>query len=727
MHHPPPRPRRSWCRIGTIFAACLHAPNGYAQVQRSVALDELSIEGGGASRPSATSQIGTPPPAYAGGQVASGQRLGLLGNRSFMETPFSATSYTERYIRDQQARTLSEVLASDPSVRVTTPRFGYSDQISVRGFTLNAGDATFDGLGGIMPPRRLPLEGIERVELIRGPGTLLTGSPASTNIGGTLNYVPKRATDVTVTRVTPGFIGDENLGTAVDLGRRFGDGNAWGLRINGAFRDGPTPLNGETERVGNFSAGLDYRGQGLRVSLDAGAFAFEQRKYSQVILGLAPGALVPKPPPATTTLSPPWQRAPIEGVYGLGRIEVDLSDATTLGLGYGRSYTSERTVQTFLTDLTTRGTVTATPASFPFWSRSEGADASLRTRFETGPLTHEFALVANGVFVQQSFAYRFPLGPNTSQSIYQPFAVPEPSVAGIDFYPRRTSQSQLASLAVADTIATQDGRVQLTVGGRRQWIETEGFAIETGARTERYEGGGLAPAYGLLIRPIAPLAFYANSTEGLVLGPTAPVGTRNVGAILPPAPARQVEAGMKLDLNGFGAQFALFSIAQQAAVTDPTTNLFGFIGRQRNNGAEVLLFGEVAPGLRLLGGATIIDARLSGTAGGRSDGRVPPGVPDRQISLQAEYDLPLVPGLTAVGRILDTSRVFFDLANTQVLSGWTRFDVALRYSTMVNGRPAVFRLGIDNITDVSYWQTAGRSLLSLGSPRTILASASFDL
>lgn len=34
------------------------------------------------------------PPAYAGGQVARGGRLGLLGNVDMMDTPFNATNYT---------------------------------------------------------------------------------------------------------------------------------------------------------------------------------------------------------------------------------------------------------------------------------------------------------------------------------------------------------------------------------------------------------------------------------------------------------------------------------------------------------------------------------------------------------------------------------------------------------------------------------------------------------
>lgn len=35
------------------------------------------------------------PAAYAGEQVAYGSRIGLLGNKDFMETPFSTISYTE--------------------------------------------------------------------------------------------------------------------------------------------------------------------------------------------------------------------------------------------------------------------------------------------------------------------------------------------------------------------------------------------------------------------------------------------------------------------------------------------------------------------------------------------------------------------------------------------------------------------------------------------------------
>ncbi len=54
---------------------------------------------------------------YGGGQVARSARLGVLGNRSINDVPFSVVSYTSKTIADQQARTVGDVLLNDASVR----------------------------------------------------------------------------------------------------------------------------------------------------------------------------------------------------------------------------------------------------------------------------------------------------------------------------------------------------------------------------------------------------------------------------------------------------------------------------------------------------------------------------------------------------------------------------------------------------------------------------------
>ena len=58
------------------------------------------------------------PSDYAGGQVARGGRIGLLGNVDIMSTPFNTTNYTHALIQDQQARSVADVVQNDPSVRV---------------------------------------------------------------------------------------------------------------------------------------------------------------------------------------------------------------------------------------------------------------------------------------------------------------------------------------------------------------------------------------------------------------------------------------------------------------------------------------------------------------------------------------------------------------------------------------------------------------------------------
>src|SRR5690606_3966287 len=64
---------------------------------------------------------------YAGGQVARGGGLGVLGSSDVMDTPFSTTNYTSQFLNDQQARTLADVVVSEASVRVMTSTGSFSE------------------------------------------------------------------------------------------------------------------------------------------------------------------------------------------------------------------------------------------------------------------------------------------------------------------------------------------------------------------------------------------------------------------------------------------------------------------------------------------------------------------------------------------------------------------------------------------------------------------------
>ncbi|MBQ0777971.1 MAG: TonB-dependent receptor plug domain-containing protein, partial [Pseudomonas sp.] len=115
-------------------------------------------------------------PAYAGGQVARGGRVGVLGNRDNMETPFALTSYTQMLIQDQQAASVGDVLLNDPAVRVARGFGNYQQVYLVRGLPIFSDDMSYNGLYGLLPRQYLGAELIERVEVLRGANAFLNGA-----------------------------------------------------------------------------------------------------------------------------------------------------------------------------------------------------------------------------------------------------------------------------------------------------------------------------------------------------------------------------------------------------------------------------------------------------------------------------------------------------------------------------------------------------------------------
>ena len=165
---------------------------------------------------------------FAGGQVARRGSQGLLGSRDFMETPFSMTTYTSEAVKNLQARTLGDLIGSDPSVRATNPAGGRYEQFTIRGFSLFNSDVAYNGLYGILPTYTIDMEMADRVDILKGPSQLINGISPRGSVGGGINVVPKRATDQPITEFTGSYASDSQVGGAVDIGRRFGDEDQFG-------------------------------------------------------------------------------------------------------------------------------------------------------------------------------------------------------------------------------------------------------------------------------------------------------------------------------------------------------------------------------------------------------------------------------------------------------------------------------------------------------------------
>ncbi|MCC3262531.1 Plug domain-containing protein, partial [Paenibacillus polymyxa] len=96
------------------------------------------------------------PAPIAGGLIGGGARMGILGNTSVMDTPFSVTSYTAQTIENEQARSVAAVATMDPSVRMSSARSNINEDLTIRGFNVPTADFAFNGMFGLTPYWRAP-------------------------------------------------------------------------------------------------------------------------------------------------------------------------------------------------------------------------------------------------------------------------------------------------------------------------------------------------------------------------------------------------------------------------------------------------------------------------------------------------------------------------------------------------------------------------------------------
>ncbi len=672
-------------------------------------------------------QPGELPKAYAGGQVARGARLGLLGNTDVMDAPFNITSYTAQAVQDQQARTISDMLArSDPSVRVTGGEGNDTDILRIRGFDVSMEDATFNGLPGLLSYYRSKVEFVERVEVLKGPSAMLSGMSPSGSIGGTVNVVPKRADDAPVTRLTTSYLSDSRFGLHGDVGRRFGENNEWGLRFNGALRQGDTARDYQKQDHQLGALALDYRGERLRASIDyLYQSMIDNASRTFVSFGTATGGIVPAPPSGDTNFTQQWTQIRSGNRTVATRVEYDLLPNLTAYATLGRSkgwFDGKGAGNLLLTS--SAGDTRGSAGGSSFHLDTTAAEIGVGGRFATRSVAHQWAAAFSSVARESAYGFSPSAGAVIS-NIYSPIYSPEP--AGIQAATAKAaSKTRLPSLALADTLSFADDLVRFTAGVRHQTVKTDNFNMTTGAVSSRYDQSATTPFLGIVVKPWRGGSVYANAVNGLAQGEVASIDAVNAGETLPPYKTKQVELGVKQDWGGFGGSVSVFQIAKSVGLLDPVTRRFSASGEQRHRGLEVNVFGEPTRGLRLLGGASWIDAEISRSANPVLQGKRPIGVAEFTANLGADWDVPGAAGLSLNAAVIHTGSSYVDGPNAALVGGWTRTDVGARWATRIADRPVVFRASVENLFDRRYWSVSVYSGLYLGLPRTFLLSGSVD-
>lgn len=661
-----------------------------------------------------------PPDLFDGNMVADGSRLGLLGDRSIMDTPFNTTAYTAEMMEARQAHTLAGALQYDPSIRFSTPSGHVYENYTLRGQTIHSSDLAIHGLYGLAPDGHSASEYLERVEVLRGPGAMLSGMSPSGGVGGVINLSPKQARQDPLTRLNLDYTSKSQLGAHIDISRRFGSQQQFGLRLNGVTRDGNTDVDHQSKKRQLLAINLDYQGERVRANLFAYTNKERSENGSPMMVGLTRLNAYVDPPQNTINILPGIHAHQSSDAVLL-RTEFELNDqwSTYLSSGWGRSdYTG------FLNG--TRGLIINEQGDYLGQTfqqrggrRTWSAETGLRGNIETGWLKHELVLSLSRLKIHNR--NRATTGPSYPSNIYHPL---EPILVQRPAPPNKTGETELSSLAIADTISMLEDRLLLTAGARTQQVKSLSWNANTGAQTGDYDERALSPMVGIVIKPWGEqLSFYANAIEGLSQGGSVTdQGARNYGTTFAPIKSRQVEAGVKWDSGSMINTLSVYQLKRPSMIKQGSASDYWYTqeGEQRSRGIEWNVMGELAENLRLLGGAAYTKATHERSAGGTYDGNDIFGMPRLTANLGLEWDTPWINDLSFSARMVHTGKQYADNANRVKLPSWTRWDVGASYRHLLQNKPVVWHLNIENLLNRSYWEgTFNDGYATMNGPRSI--------
>ncbi|MBJ8417060.1 TonB-dependent receptor [Acinetobacter courvalinii] len=675
---------------------------------------------------------------FAGGQVASGGRVGIFGNQKNLDTPFNLTSYTNAYIQSRQAKSVGDVLKADPSVRVGRGFGNFQESYYIRGFNLGSDDTAYNGLYSILPRQYIPTELFERVEVLKGASSFLNGAmPGNGGIGGAINLLPKRAGNEPLNRVTVGT--DFNGGQiASDISRRFGENQEFGVRVNTAYHGGNTSVDDEKNSLGLAAIGLDYRGDRLRLSGDMG-YSNNRLTASRPNISLAGLTEVPAAIKTSSNYAQKWTYSNEEDVFGSYRAEYDLNDAVTAYAAYGFRHGEEQ-------NRLANPTLTNASNGDAKYSRFDNGrvdmvntgEIGVRGKLQTGSIQHN--LVLSGSAFQQNTRNGWAMsGSNTTNILHPDYSnAPELTIGNPERVndPKLGTRTRLRSIAIGDNISALDDKLIVMLGARYQKIMQETYNYQTdGSKINpAYNEAKWTPALGVTYKLTPEFSVYANYIESLAKGLSNT--TADATTTLKPFVAKQKEMGAKYENDRLGASISLFDINKQRGVLQD--GVFSDAGEYVHRGVELNTYGKLTDSITVLGGASWLHAKQKNTGSTLYDGNNEVGVPKFQANLGAEWALPVPQEISLNAQLTYTGSTYASLDNKLKVNDWTTLDIGANYKTQLGQTPTTFNFKVNNVFNKDYWSSIGLSdninstantnngYVVAGLPRTFMLSASFD-
>jgi iron complex outermembrane recepter protein len=223
------------------------------------------------------------------------------------------------------------------------------------------------------------------------------------------------------------------------------------------------------------------------------------------------------------------------------------------------------------------------------------------------------------------------------------------------------------------------------------------------------------------------IALYGSHTRGLEESAVAPPTASNRDEAPPAIRTRQSDLGARLLLGRLRLNVAAFAVEKPYYGVDDA-RLFRELGQVQHRGWEFSLAGEGAPGLNVVVGAVLLDARVRGEQMASSAvGARPVGVPERTAFATLDYRVLQHSALSFDAGVEHVGRTAANAANSLFVPSQTVVNLGARFRFRTVRTPIVLRLEATNLFDRYAWEVDTGGGFTYRAPRQLSAKVTVDL
>lgn len=631
----------------------------------------------------------------------------MRSSMSLMETPQAVTVIPETIIDEQLATTLGEVLNNVASLSPGSKQRN-REVFSSRGFTLSSSNGYLRDGHQHWSHYQQPIETLERVEVIKGPSSILYGQSAP---GGLINMVTKKPTDSRLFDVS--FDTDQNGSTRfmADFGGEIVEDLTYrSVLVKQDVKYDREYQNGDQRERDRFlgSLSVDYA-----VSEDFKVNVSYDRTNDKA--GLDTGA---------------WLDSNGD-VIGDDKTIYDFSwaftDITVENIGTHISYyfNPQWMVKVGYNEQTfKRQRFESAPSKpdnyvlgndykyrpydrFDDW-QFKTAYVDLTGEFTTGDIEHEILIGANSLDY-----YYGQLRTRVKKSISYTPSQTEPMRPAISYKTDDSlynSEYDYYGFYFQDLVTLND-EWQVVFGGRFDQQNRKGA-----------DSDSFVPKFGVIYHPQEEMTVYVNYSESFEPPRSETlnnVDDKNHGMKLDAVTGKQVEIGGKWQVSErLLVETAIFDIERTGSlITESLVDSAPFLsittqsGLQRHKGFELSAQGAVTDRLFIMASTMYLNAKYE--KDNKYQGKTPIDAPKWSASVWSRYEVSEAFSVNA--GVFYQGKRFADSKNTVEKDAYARVNVGAIYSTEMYGQDIDFRLNIENLFDTDYLAGGGVNNVTVGN------------